>query len=105
MSYISKEVAELEESLPECKLIKITENSWSPFYISGDLIFISPSDELRVRNHVALRTKKGRYILGVYAGHSKGKISMQSFDGINRIETFDDKDIASICKIAAVVHS
>jgi N-acetyl-anhydromuramyl-L-alanine amidase AmpD len=95
---------DLTSLLETCKVMKVTAMSWAPFYTKGDMLFMHPDCELKLRDHIALTTRSGRQVLGVYIEKANRQTVIQSFEGHYKFESFDNSDITSVSKIVAAVH-
>ena len=97
-------VVELTSLLETCNVMEITAASWSPYYNKGDMLFIHRDGALKRRDHVALTTRSGRQVLGIYVERLRKQLVIQSFDRPGGTESFDDSDLTSISKIVAAIH-
>jgi N-acetyl-anhydromuramyl-L-alanine amidase AmpD len=95
---------DLTSLLETCKVIEVTAMNWAPFYTKGDMLFMHPDCELKLRDHIALTTRSGRQVLGVYIEKANRQTVIQSFEGHYKFESFDNSDITSVSKIVAAVH-
>lgn len=97
-------VAELTSLLETCSVMEITAMNWAPYYNKGDMLFIHRDGLLKRRDHVALTTRSGRQVLGIYVENKKKQLVIQNFDRAGGMESFDDSDLTSISKIIAAIH-
>lgn len=97
-------VDELTSLLETCSVMEVTAMNWAPYYNKGDMLFIHRDGLLKRRDHVALTTRSGRQVLGIYVENKKKQMVIQSFDGAGGMESFDDSDLTSVSKIIAAIH-
>ena len=97
-------VVELTSLLETWNVMEITAASGSSYYNKGDMVFIHRDGVLKRRDHVALTTRSGRQVLGIYVERLRKQLVMQSFDRTGGTESFDDSDLTSISKIVAAIH-
>jgi|GEM_PF-6638238 len=97
-------VVELTSLLETCNVMEITAMNWAPYYNKGDMLFIHRDGKLKQRDHVALTTRSGRQVLGIYVEKMRKQMVIQSLDKVGGTESFDDSDLTSISKIIATIH-
>ena len=97
-------VRELTGILKECTVIEVTAMTWAPYYAKGDMLFVHPESKVAIRDRVSLTTRNGRHILGACIEKGNKGTVIQSFDGIQKFEHFDESEIASVSKIIAAVY-
>jgi hypothetical protein len=90
--------------LEGCTIVQVEGMTFAPHYSRGDLLFMRKGERLRIRDHVSVRTKAGRHVLGAYVELRKGKTVIQRFDAAFKFDAFDASEIESVAKIVAAVH-
>jgi phage repressor protein C with HTH and peptisase S24 domain len=97
-------VSDLARILEDCEVMEVTAMTWAPYYAKGDMLFVHPESKVAIRDRVSLTTRNGRHILGACIEKGNKGTVIQSFDGIQKFEHFDESDIASLSKIIAAVY-
>lgn len=97
-------VVKLTSLLETCSVMEVTAMNWAPYYNKGDMLFIHRDGQLKRWDHVALTTRSGRQVLGIYVENKRKQLVIQSFNKVGSTESFDDSDLASISKIVAAIH-
>jgi len=79
--------------------LEVSGDSMMPYYRDGDIIIVSPTEQLRRGDRVVVRTGNGEVMARVLHRQTENSVELHSFNPEQKALTFNTKDLDWIARI------